>query len=198
MFITLQQSDHYLNAHQNGVNMRPRFSKVFRHLSLFDLYISIYSEMCAKMLWITLKEKQYLIFFFFKLNSNVLKSKLIIQTSYFMANFYGVKCYFLCLEACLYFCHYPMNLPSNFDATDCPCSLFNKIYSWSRDTYKNLTCLSWESFPLFSISLFFPCLYPEGRTAFHCLPSALVAAFLEQTLSFSSMFICSFEQHTVI
>lgn len=41
--------------------------------------------------------------------------------------------------------------------------------------------------------------YPEGMTSFHyLLSSALIASFLEQTLAFCSVFLCSFVQHSVI
>lgn len=43
--------------------------------------------------------------FSFKLSSNDLKSKIIIQTFSLMASCCRDKCYFLCLETCLSFCN---------------------------------------------------------------------------------------------
>lgn len=171
MFITLQQSDLHLNAPQNRVNMRPRFPKVFRHLSLANLYTRIHSEICAQILWIILKEKQYSIFFFFPLTSNEPTSKMIIQTFYFMASSCRDKCYFLCLETCSSFCtSVPIQwtfLPTLIQ--HCPCFSLNKIYSCSRDICKNLTCVSWENRPLSSVALFCSCLYPKEGLFITCL-----------------------------
>jgi len=100
-----------------------------------------------------------------------------------------------------------MNFIPNFDITYCPYSSFSKIYSCSRDIYKHLlwllycsckTTVHYPGLTSFVSSCLF-CLYPEGMTSFHyCFSSALIARFLEQTLPFCSVFLCSFLQHPAI
>lgn len=116
------------------------------------------------------KGKTILVGFFSPLSSNDSKFKILIQTFYFMASSCRDKCYFLCLEICSSFCSSaPIQwifLPTLIQ--HCPCFSFNKIYSCSRGTYKNLTCVSWENRPLFSVALFCSCLYPKEGLLIAC------------------------------
>lgn len=97
-----------------------------------------------------------------------------------------------------------MNFLSDFDITYCPYSSFSKIYSCNRRAWHGLCAVLLKQLstildcPVLSLSCPF-CLYPERMTSFrYLLSSALIASFLEHTLHFCSVFLCSFVQHPAI
>lgn len=139
MLTVLQETDLCLNDRQFRVNLRPRFSQVFSHLSLFNFYTYIHSGICAPRSWFILKEKQ--------------ASLLFLSWTQMIQYWNQMSCHGKSLQRCvlfyilgnvfiwLQFRPDQMNLFSDFDTRCCPYSSFSEIYPWNTDIYKNLTWL---------------------------------------------------------